>query len=286
APWRGSWACHTASSLSPICWEPSSMLPAPSSPATGSATASATTSRSSAGWRAASSAWPWPPCSPRSLSYGSGGSVAPGEPPAELGHERVGALRRERDQSTARAQPHEVRGVGDEEIVPARARVPAEPVRAEEAVEADAAEPSHRARLPIDGGDGGIRDHAPEPASLEPHPALVQRVAGGRQSLDHPERAEERQGQDDEERIAAGGDEDDAEGKGHPEAHADAADSGQPALAHAQDGGEELVGHADFTIARRVRIIPACASFRGPASCSSARPAPLRRQLRPTRRKS
>jgi len=117
-------------------------------------------------------------------------------------------------------------------------------MRAEERVEHHRARSADGPLPPVDLRDRGIGQHPPEPPSLEDQAAVAQGVSRRREALRRPERAQKWQGQDEEERITARRDQQDAQDEGHAEAEADSAEAADPALARPENGVERLLVHA------------------------------------------
>src|SRR6185295_19528720 len=101
---------------------------------------------------------------------------------------------------------------------------------AEEAVDAGGEQAADRARLAIAADDVVVADQSAGPAALEPQPVLLQRVPTRREALDHPQRAQEGQRQDEQARIAGAGDERDRQEEGAAEAEPDSHHPGEESL--------------------------------------------------------
>src|SRR6267143_2302494 len=133
----------------------------------------------------------------------------------------------------------EVGGVGDGEIVPARPAIPPRPLRTEEDIQADGAEAANPSRVAIRAVNEDVRDEPREPSPLDPDATCLERVSRGGEPLDDPERAEERQRQDEQAGIAGGGDHRNRNHEGRAEAESDGP-PGDQALAPAEDGRIEV----------------------------------------------
>ena len=155
-------ACRRSGSSPPISWAPSATSRGPSSRATAWATASAT---GSSGCAARSGLKEDLALFAAILALaGAAFIVMTWSPPAESRRPRRAVNSSGRSATAPRARAacevDELVGVGDGEVVPARPRVPASPVRAEEPVEPHRAEPADPPRLPVHRENHGIGEHA------------------------------------------------------------------------------------------------------------------------------